>query len=80
MTGTLREMLGTIASTMSLNLRVVRAELSRSARRHPDPALTSQGLLDLLVRAAERRKLFGRYAVNLLAFQRCGPVRRAVSY
>ncbi|MDE0134179.1 MAG: hypothetical protein OXH86_04030 [Acidimicrobiaceae bacterium] len=57
-TGTLREMLGTIASTMSLNLGVVRAELSRSARRRPDPALTLQGLLDLLVRAAERRKLF----------------------
>ncbi|HEX4978706.1 MAG TPA: hypothetical protein VFV35_01455 [Acidimicrobiales bacterium] len=43
-----------LAASVSLTLGVVRVELGRAARDRPDPALTFQSLLDVLVRAAGR--------------------------
>ena len=56
--GPVRQVLGSIASTMSLNLGVLSAELSRSARQRPDPLLSLQRLLEALVKTAERQDLF----------------------
>lgn len=56
--GSVRQALGAIASTMSVHLGVLSAELSRGGARRPDPVLSLQRLLDVLVRAAERQALF----------------------
>ena len=56
--GSVRQVLGTIAGTMSVNLGFVGADLSRSARQRPDPVLSLRRLLDVLVAAAQRQELF----------------------
>ena len=56
--GPLRQALGSIASSMSLNLGVLSLEFSRGPRDRSDPVLALRALLDVLVRAAERSDLF----------------------
>ena len=50
--GPLRQLLGRIAASTSLNLGAVKVELRGGGRDRSDPALTVQALLDVLVRAA----------------------------
>ena len=54
----LRQVLRSIASTMSLNLGVLSVELSRSARHRPDPVLALQSRLEVLVAASQRQDVF----------------------
>lgn len=44
-----------VAATLSVNLGVVKVELSGPSRNRPDPTLTFHALLDVLVRTAARR-------------------------
>ena len=56
--GPMSKLLGSIASSMSLNLGVVRTELSGRPSERPDPVLTLQRLLETLAKAAERHDTF----------------------
>ena len=55
--GPLREVLTRIASSMSLQLGGVKVDLRSGWRERPDPALTVQALLDVLVRAGSAAPL-----------------------
>jgi len=52
--GTFAKAARTLAAGASLNLGVIKLELTGPARNRPDPALTLHGLLDVLVGAASR--------------------------
>lgn len=56
--GPLRRRLDSIAATVSLRLGVLGLQLSRGPSRRPDPVLALRNLLDVLVTAGQRHKLF----------------------
>ena len=56
--GPLRRRLDSIAATVSLRLGVLGVQLSRGPSRRPDPVLALRSLLDVLVTAGQRHRLF----------------------
>lgn len=56
--GPVSRVLDSIAATLSLRLGVLGVQLSRGPRRRPDPVLSLRSLLQVLVRAGQRRDLF----------------------
>ena len=56
--GPVRRVLDSVAATMSLRLGVLSVQLSHGPSRRPDPVLSLRSLLDVLVRAGQRRDLF----------------------
>lgn len=56
--GPVRNMLDSIAGTLSVHLGVLGVQLSRSPRHRPDPVLALRTLLEVLTTAAQRHSLF----------------------